>query len=364
MFDINWWNLELTSRNFATIQEAYNARNLSYGPYGQKFERQLANILNIKHVMLTTSGSTALLVALKALGISNGDEVIVPNRTFQATANAAEFLGAKIVLVDVNSADGLIDTSKIEEAITPKTKAIIVVHLNGKSVNMAEVLRIRERYGIKIIEDTAQAFYSKNHNQYLGTIGDIGCFSMGVTKFMTTGQGGFVVTNIDELSEKMRRNLFHAQTGIDDKKFNEPGFNFRMPDLLSSLALSQIEELDAKKSKFLSIYNQYESDINKMTHIKLLSCKIDKGEVPIWVEVLSNKRDQLFSYLKEKKIETLKFYPSLHRAPYLSSQNGRDYSNSLIFEEQGLILPCGPDISSDKVIKVINALREFDNFDF
>jgi len=269
-----------------------------------------------------------------------------------------------VVLVDVDPGDGLIDPSKIEEAITSKTKAIIVVHLNGKSVNMTEILKLKEKYNIRIIEDTAQGFYSKNQESFLGTTGDIGCFSMGVTKFFTTGQGGFLVTNDSDLNEKMRRNLFHAQAGVDDKSFNFPGFNFRLPDLLSSLALTQVEEFEFKKEKFISVYKIYENEIKKLDKIRLFPCRLDRGEVPIWVEILSKHRDQLFDYLKENKIKTMKFYPSLHRSPYLSSQNSRDFSNSQIFEKEGMILPCGPDISKDKILRVINALKEFDKIHF
>jgi dTDP-4-amino-4,6-dideoxygalactose transaminase len=359
MSDIKWWNLKLEKNYVNNICEAYDNRYLSYGPIGKELEKKIQEVLNVKFAMLTTSGSTALAVALKALKIMPGDEVILPNRTFQATASAPFLIGAVVKLVDVNPDTGLMDIDKIESVISPKTKAIIVVHLNGKSANLEELLKIKKKYNLKVIEDSAQAFYSKYNDKFLGTIGDIGCFSMGVTKFSTCGQGGFITTNDPNLHMEMTNYLFHGQSGSDDKQFNSPGFNFRLPDILSSLALPQFSNLEAKKEKFLIVYKYYERELSLISQVKLLKCSIDRGEIPIWIEILSSKRDMLYNFLKENKIETMKFYPSLNKSSYLNAPDDSAFLNSVIFETQGLILPCGPDVSLEIIKKVTNTIREF-----
>jgi perosamine synthetase len=360
MTNIKWWNLNLEAGESLSMQETFDKKFLSYGPIGKDLEQRFARHLNIKHTILTTSGSTSLLVALKAIGIQANDEVIVPNRTFQATANAVEFLGAKAKLADVDPVTGLMTASTLKKVLTPKTKAVIAVHLNGRAVDLDPIIELKKYFPFYLIEDTAQAFSSKYKGRYLGTLGDIGCFSLGVTKFITTGQGGFLTTNNSELFGVMKNYLFHGMSGSDDKIFNQSGFNFRQSDLLSSLAISQMDKISEKINAFITTYQIYSEALQKISCVKIIPSNLIAGEIPIWIEVISPDRDKIFNFLKAKEIESVKFYPSLHRSTHLKASELELFPNSLLFEEQGLLLPCGPHITREEIDRVTSALHEFE----
>lgn len=360
MKNVKWWNLQLQIEELSSIQAAFNNKSLSYGSIGIELEKRLSHHLNVNHTLLTTSGSTSLLVALKTIGIGPGDEVIIPDRTFQATANAVDFLGAKVKLADVDPVTGLITSTSIEKLLTKNSKAVIAVHLNGRAVDLDPIISLKKHFPFFLVEDTAQGFNCKYKGKFLGTIGDIGCFSTGVTKFIATGQGGFLATNSSAHYQIMKNYLFHGMTGWDDKLFNFSGFNFRQSDLLSSLATSQLDKIKEKTNSFINIYETYNEGLNKLSCVKIIPSKISEGEIPIWIEVLSPVRDRLFEFLKKREIETVKFYPSIHRSAHLKILDQNAHPNSVFFEQRGLILPCGPQISIDSINIVIDALREFE----
>ena len=358
MKKINWWNLKLKNKNIRRLEKAFSNKNLSCGPITKNVETKIQNILNTKYTTLTTSGSVALLIALKSLRLKKNSEVIVPNRTFQATANAVVMAGLKAKLVDTNSTDGTISFNEVKKSITKKTSAIIAVHLNGRHADIIRLKKLCKKNKIFLIEDAAQAFYSKYKKKYLGTFGDIGCFSFGVTKFLTTGQGGLVTTQSKKLHLEIKKYLFHAQSGSDLKTFKTFGFNFRSTDLLNSLACEQLNDLDVTKKKFIKVYSFYLKELKNISGIKMLESNIKIGEVPIWIEVLTPNRDELFLFLKSYNIETFKFYLSLNKSPYLKQKKTK-YPNSDLFEKQGLILPCGPDISISDCRTVIKYIKKF-----
>ena len=358
MFEkISWWNLALENTEREALLSAFDNRQLSYGKISKKLEERLAEYLNVKHVMLTTSGSTALLVALKSIGVGPGDEVIIPNRTFQATANAVCMLNATPVVVDVTAVRGLMDLEQVKQKLSNKTKVIIPVHLNGRAVEMDMLMKIAKNANIKIIEDAAQSFASKFNNQFLGTFGDIGCFSMGATKFLATGQGGFVVTNNSNLYEEMKLYLIHAAGDQDQKRFDKLGFNFRLPDLISSIGLSQMNNVSIKYNKFSSVFNYYRSKLEQFEFIKLIDC-YEIGELPIWVDCLTSYRDELYNFLRDNKVETLQYYPSISDSKFLNL-NSSEFKNSEKFSRYGLVLPSGPDIKQVEIDHVISLLKQF-----
>ena len=207
---IHWWNLKLEKKDFLNLKSAFDQKKISYNSVGLSLEKEICSLFKSRFALVTTSGSVSLLIALKALGLKAGDEVIVPNRTFQATANAVHFLGASVKLVDVRASDGLIDPEEVKKNITVKTKAIIAVHLNGRAAPVEQIKRIIGKKNISIIEDTAQAFASKHDGKFLGTSGDIGCFSFGVTKFLTSGQGGALITNSETIYIEANKFIFHS----------------------------------------------------------------------------------------------------------------------------------------------------------
>ena len=179
---VSWWRTSFGEEEIQRIGNSIRNEHVSMGAVTAEFENQLAAFLGVPHVVATTNGSTAILMALMAAGVGPGDEVIVPNRTWIASAHAPKLLGAQAVLVDVEQTRPIIDAAKIESAITSRTKAIIPVHLNGRSADMRRISLLAKKYGLFIIEDAAQALGSKNADGFLGTQSDIGCFSLSVAK--------------------------------------------------------------------------------------------------------------------------------------------------------------------------------------
>ena len=204
---VSWWRTSLGEEEIQKLRQSVSEEHISQGPVTEEFETRFAEALNVPYAVATTSGSVAILLALMALGIGRDDEVIMPDRTWIATAHAALFLGAKPVLVDVRPDVPTIDVAQIKSKITDRTKAIIPVHINGRGGDMEEIQTLAIEYGLLVVEDACQALFSKNSAGFLGTQSDAGCFSLGVGKLISTGQGGVVVTRSRDTYEKLKTTL-------------------------------------------------------------------------------------------------------------------------------------------------------------
>jgi perosamine synthetase len=357
METIHWWRTSFGKEEAVRICQSIEHENISQGLVTADFEKKLAQFLGVPYVVATVNGSTAILMALLAAGIGPGDEVIVPNRTWIATAHAPLLLGAKVRLVDVEKSRPLIDFTQIENAITPQTKAIIPVHLNGRSVNMREVHRIARKYNLIVIEDAAQALGSRNQDGLLGTQSDMGCFSLSIAKIISTGQGGFIATKNEDLYLALKAIRTHGVADVINAKWTRLGFNFRFTDVLASIGIEQVKKISFRIEKVKKIYAIYESALKHIPSIKFIPMDIESGEIPIYVEILCPEREKLIHYLAANDIETRPFYPDLNRAPYF--ENLQRFPQSEIYEDQGLTLPCGPDQSIENVKKVIKTILEF-----
>lgn len=357
MAQIAWWRTTFGEEEIKRITCAINQEHISQGPVAAEFEKELSRFLDIPYVVATTSGSMALLMSLLALGIGPGDEVIVPNRTWIATAHAPLILGAKVRLVDVEKDRPIIDVTQIEKALSPRTKAIIPVHLNGRSANMDEVNRIARKHGLHVIEDAAQALGTRNNNGLLGTQSDMGCFSLSVAKIISTGQGGFVTTKKEELYKKLTAIRTHGVTDIINASWSQLGFNFRFTDILASIGLVQLKKLPARIEKVKTIYLRYAEAMPELPFIKLIPVNIEAGEIPIYIEVLCPERRRLIQFLDDRGIQARPFYPDLNMAPYFED-NGL-FPCSEVFGTQGLFLPCGPEQPMENIYFVLDVLHEF-----
>jgi dTDP-4-amino-4,6-dideoxygalactose transaminase len=354
MNTISWWRTSFGSDEMKYLSDAVLKEHISQGTITAEFERRIADILNIPYVLATTSGSTALLMALIAAGIGPGDEVIVPNRTWIATAHAPLLLGAKVVLLDVEKNRPIMDVTQIEEKITYKTKAIMPVHLNGRSVAMDEINRIAVKYGLKVIEDAAQAFCSKNAYGMLGGQSFAGCFSLSVSKLISTGQGGFIVTKDSETYKRLKLMRTHGVSDVINVSYAEKGFNFRFNDVLASIGLAQLDRLAERISKIIDVYKKYLAVMTDLPYLKFLPVNLEAGEIPLYVEVLCPERARFIIFLADRDIQCRPFYPDLHTASYLNC-SGR-FPNSEVFDSQGLFLPCGPEQPLENIDRVIDAL--------
>ncbi len=341
----------------AAIARSIANENISQGEMTAEFEAQISRLLGVPYTVATTSGSAAIVLALLAAGVGPGDEVIVPNRTWIATAHAPLLIGAKVVLIDVAKDTLLMDVAQLESKITKKTKAIIPVHLNGRSVDMEAVNRIASSHGIKVIEDAAQALCSKNKAGNLGKQSFAGCFSLSVAKIITTGQGGFVVTHDESTYHRLRLIRTHGISDVINCSFTMPGFNFRFTDIQASIGLVQLKRLAARIDHVKAIYEKYAAAIGNLSFLKLLTVDVTSGEIPIYVEVLCSERNSLVNFLAKNEIQVRPFYPDLQKAPYLN--DGNSYPNSEIFGNEGIFMPCGPDQSLQNIDAVLKALSLF-----
>lgn len=358
MEKISWWRTTFGADETTAAGRAIAAEHISQGPVTSELEAEIAASLDMPYAVVTTSGSVALLMALMALGIGRGDEVIVPNRTWIATAHAAHLLGAKVVLVDALPDIPAMDVAQARNKITPRTRAIIPVHLNGRAVNMESVNNLAEEFGLKVVEDACQALFSRNRSGLLGTQSDAGCFSLGVSKLISTGQGGVVVTRDSGLYEKLKLVRNHGVVDNFTDCWQQPGCNFKFTDILASIGLVQLSLARERIERVREVYSRYRAGLEGVDSLLLLPVKDDQGELPLYVEVLCEKRQALIDFLSARGIQARPSLPSLHTSPYL--ENSGEFPNSLKFAQQCMYLPCGPAQPLENVDRVINCILEFD----
>jgi len=356
--NISWWKVNYSDADIKKVTESIHNENISMGKITEEFEQRIAYELGVPYIVATTSGSVALLMALMAVGIKAGDEVIVPNRTWIATAHAPMMLGAKPVLVDVLPDRPIMNTSRIREKITSRTKAIMPVQLNGRAVEMEEVWKVAKEYDLTVVEDSAQGLFSKYKRKYMGTLSDAGCFSLSVAKLIPTGQGGFIATRRKDIYDKMRLMRTH---GVDNVNAGTPfltmGFNFRYTDLQASIGLVQLSKVKKRIDNLKLVYEKYRSILSELDYLKLIPVNIEQGEIPLYIEVLTEEREKLVKHLISHNIETRPFYPDLDSAVHLKCHN--DFPNARLFGKQGLVLPCGPDQPIENVERVLMELKHY-----
>ena len=285
----------------------------SLGKYIDLFEEKFAKYCGTKYAIATSNGTTALHLTLASLGIKSGDEVIIPNFTFIATANAVKYTGAKVVTVDINQDSLCISTKAIISAITPKTKAIIPVHIYGHPAEMDSIIRIAKKNKLFVIEDAAEAHGAEINNKRVGGIGDAGVFSFYGNKIITSGEGGMITTNDQTLYEKIRYLRDHAMS--KDKKYwhTEIGFNYRMTNLQAALGLAQFYRIDEIITKKKQIFSWYKNYLNGELNLKL---NFERNGVKnvFWVicveinGINEKERDDLIKKLKNKNIDSRPYF--------------------------------------------------------
>jgi perosamine synthetase len=280
----------------------------------EKLESQLKEVIGSKHCFMTTSGSSALVVALLALDIQPGDEVIVPNYTMIATANAVRLLGAKPILVDIDPLTFTLNLDILKSALTEKTRAVIHVTLNNRSIGLQDIAAFCKEKALWLIEDAAQSLGCKLNGQHYGTFGDIGCFSLSSPKIITTGQGGFLVTNSDSLGKKIFhiKNFGRSAGGIE--KYDMFGLNFKFTDIQAVIGQAQLEKLPFRILKMRWLFETYAKELQDLsTLVKILPAQ-SKEWIPWFIDIFlqdGETRDALAFFLKQHNIQTRPVYPSI-----------------------------------------------------
>ena len=259
MNHISWWDTHIGNEEIELVTKSIANRNIGMGSVTKTFENNISKLLNVEYVVATPSGSTALYMSLMILGVGAGDEVIIPDRTFIATAHAVKLTGAKVITVDCNELDTNIDISKIKKLITPKTKAIIPVHYGGKIADMNAIVKIAKKHNLIVIEDASQAFGSKLDDKHAGTIGNIGCFSLNPMKPLgALGEAGIVLTSSKKIYNKLKALRYN---GLDEnKRCIYKSLNAKIDSLQASFLNIQLKTLDKtiiKRTKYAKYYDKH-----------------------------------------------------------------------------------------------------------
>ncbi len=332
----------------------------SHGKFIDAFERRFAELCGVEHAIACNNGTTALHLALVSLGVGAGDEIIVPDLTYVATANCVRYCNADPVFVDCEPRTFNIDPAAIEAKITPRTKGIIVVHLFGQPCDMDEIRKIADAHGLFIVEDAAEAHGAKYKGRPVGSLGKCATFSFFGNKIVTTGEGGAVVTDDDELASRLR--LLRGQ-GMDPERrywFPVIGYNYRMTNIAAAIGLAQLERVDralAFRRRLSAWYDEALADVD------VIRPYVEPwAEHSFWMYTIKMapdaalSRDQVLAALDAHGIETRPvFYPMHVLPPY--RQSGHDLRNATDCAETGLSLPTHERLTRADVARICDVLR-------
>ena len=329
----------------------------SQGKYVTEFENSMREFVGSQYALASASGTTALHLALAALGLNSGDEVIVPDLTFAATANVVVHCGAKPVFVDVTADTWTLDPGLIEAKITDRTRAIIPVHLYGHPCDMEPIVKIAERHNLFVIEDVAEALGAEYRGVPVGTIGDVGCFSFFANKVITTGEGGMLVTKDEVLYEKMALLADHGMS--KEKRYWHPvvGFNYRMTNLQAALGVAQMERIEHFLEVRREIAATYKDGLNSLQGISLVEPALWATPVNWLYSILIDAsvtgidRDRLAEELAVEGIETRPLFLPLHSQPPYAQDTG-EYPVTEELSNAGLSLPTSNGMSVEDAARV------------
>ena len=334
----------------------------SQGKYINLFEDTFSKFLEVPFSLTTSNGTTALHLALKALDISPGDEVIVPALTFAATINVVLHCGATPVIVDVREDSWCIDPDLIEKAITTKTKAVIPVHIYGQACDMESIMTIARKHKLYVIEDCAESIGAKFKGQFTGNIGDIGCFSFFGNKIITTGEGGMCTTSNPELYAKMKKLRDHGINRESSRMYfhDVVGFNYRMTNMQAAIGCAQLERIDSILEKRKKIEQLYKEKLIQISNL-LPQLNIKDSERVCWlVSYLCNdiKADVYIKKLKSYNIDARPFFYSLNKMEIYKQYSSGPCPVSEKLSNHGINFPTYNSLTSDEISHICDAIYE------
>ena len=345
-------------RLIAAVDRVFAHGRIVLGPEVEELEKRVASQCGLKYAVGVNSGTDALILGLKSLGIGSGDEVITTSLSWIATANAITLTGAKPVFADIQN-DLNIDPNSIKKLINSKTKAIMPVHYTGKVCNMTDIMRIVDEHELLLIEDACQAFNAKHHNKSAGSFGNVGCFSMNPMKvFPACGEAGMVVTDHYETYERL--NSLRYNGTINKEKCIEPSHNGRIDTIQAAILLERLSGVDGMIKKRCQLASFYNSKLDKIVRIP----KQADGEEDVYYTytIQTDNRDQLKLFLEERGIETKIQHPYLMplQEPY-SGSSRCDIKIAKKIVNRILCLPCHEKMSEDDADYVATCVKQFFN---
>ncbi len=373
------WHVPLSDIDFGpeeedAVQKIVGSRWLTMGGVTQEFEQEFGAYVGARHAIAVNNATAALHLACVVSGLGPGDEAILPSMTFVATANAVRYTGAVPVFADIGGENDLnISVQEIEECITPRTRAIIVVHYGGYACDMPAILALAKRHGLTVIEDAAHAIGSKLNGRMLGTWGQIGCYSFFSNKNMTTGEDGMLVTNDDTLAERLRILRSHGITSLTGDRHNghawgydvvDLGYNYRIDEVRAALGRVQLKKLPKNNQLRREKTSLYRGLLEEMCpevmvpfedHPGISACHLMPILLPEEVS-----REEFMGAMKEKGIQTSIHYPPIHQFSAFREMT-HPVSQSLAFTEtmaaREVTLPLYPTLRDDSIRLVVDAVQ-------
>jgi perosamine synthetase len=359
----------------AAVVEVLRSGWITTGPKVREFEEAFADRLGVRHAVAVCSGTAALHLALDAIGLKRGDEVIVPTTTFTATAEVVRYFDAVPVLVDIQAESLCIDPDSIERAITPRTRAIIPVHTGGYPADMASIMAIAAAHNLQVIEDAAHALPCSYRGREIGSIGHLGAFSFYATKPIATGEGGMLVTDDDAFAERARVMSLHGMSRDAWKRYTAtgswqydviaPGFKYNMPDIAAALGLSQLRKVDVLWERRRAIAARYTTGLSPYPELELPQ-DCDNG-IHSWhlyvlrlnLDTLTISRDEFVEELRAREIHTSVHFIPLHTFTYYRETYHLHSASFPVASREFtrmFSLPNYPSMSEEDVDQVIDAI--------
>lgn len=360
---IEWYGPHLTNNELDRLRQCLATGYINDGPLARDFERRIAELVGTKYAVAVTSGTAAIALSLLAAGIGPGMEVLVPDLTFIATANAVRLTGAQVKLVDVEPVRFGIDPDLVEAEIGPATRAVVTVDVNGRGADYRRIELICRERGLVLICDAAEGLGSCYAGRNLGSFGLAGCFSFSANKTIAAGQGGMIVTNdsamhdsLRELKDQGRR---HGGSGGDDI---HPvlGFNFKFTDLQAAVSLAQFDEIEERLSAAVSRDQAYVEYLANQPGLTLPPIE-EPGEVRQWTDILVQERFRVMAALDAANIGCRAFWHPLHHQGPYRDEDDAAFSNAVDISRRGLWLPSRFDMTEAQIERVcsviVSALR-------
>ena len=359
------------------VLECLHSGWLTTGPKTKQFEKEFAAYVGARHALAVNSCTSALHLALEALGVGEGDEVITSPMTFTATAAVIEHLRARPVFVDVEPGTLNLDVSRIEERITPRTRAILPVHFAGQACDMETVLGVARARKLAVVEDAAHAIPTRYQGRLLGNLSDVTCFSFYATKNLTTGEGGMLTTERDDVADRVRLMHLHGMSRDAWKRYTEsgswayeilaPGFKYNLSDVASAIGLGQLHQVETFHARRREIARRYNAAFVDLPGIQIPAVRDDFAHgwhlyvIQVDPARLTIGRDEFIRQLMIRKIGVSVHFIPLHIQPYYRDRYGfspSDYPNAMAAYERILSLPIYSRMSDADIDDVIGAVRD------
>jgi perosamine synthetase len=368
---------DITEEEIASVADALRSKWITTGPKTKQFEAAFADATGAKHAAMVNSCTAALHLALEAVGVTAGDEVVVPTMTFAASAEVVRYFNARPVLVDVLAGDHNIDVAAVEAALTPKTKAILPVYFAGMACDMDEISTLAKRHHIPVIADAAHSFPCQYKGRNVGCLADMTCFSFYATKTITTGEGGAVVTDNAEWADRMRIMSLHGISRDAWKRYTAegswyyeivaPGFKYNLTDIASAIGLVQLKRASAMMQRRSTIAARYNDAFRCHDALELMKNFSDRTHahhlyvLKLRVERIKIGRDQFIDELKKRGIGTSVHFIPLHLHPYYRATFGyrpEDLPVASAVYHRSISLPIYSAMSDADVERVVSAVDD------